>query len=182
MVYTNQNALDLLLKHVGDEYQVHHAKMVAAIMRRLAVELNEDPDLYWQTGILHDLDYYEFPNEHPNKAIEWLKALNYEDQMINAIAAHYVGVGPIPKNLLEASLISCDELSGLVYAYSLMRPEKYVGMEVKGVVKRFKDKAFAAKINRGDITFGITYLDKFTSSKISLELLIQMMIEEFAKM
>lgn len=158
---TKQEALELLEKHVKDEYQKLHAKMVALAMESTAVFLSltkDEQQLWYITGLLHDLDYEEFPEEHPQKALEWFKEWGFPEELIRAVDCHYVGRGPEPESALDAALIACDELSGFLYAYALMRPNGFEDMEYKGVKKRLKDKSFAAKINRDDINFGIEKL------------------------
>ncbi len=171
-------ALKLLEEHVKDEYQILHSKMVANAMEAWAKKLNSktgsselDADLWYITGLLHDIDYYEFPNEHPNKAIEWFTKWGYPGALIHAVKAHKIGDGVIADTKLSAALIACDELSGFLYAYSLMRPQGFDGMDAKGVKKRLKDKHFAAKINREDIAYG---LEKFGEDfNQHVELLVQ---------
>lgn len=180
---TREQALNTLTSHVKDDYQILHAKMVASAMEAWAKVLNKsrnhdsiDPELWYITGLLHDLDYYEFPEQHPSKSLEWFKEWGYPDELIHAVEAHafnYNGFTTKPNTKMAAALIACDEMSGLIYAYSLMRPEGYLGMEVKGVKKRMKDKGFAAKINREDIYYGV---DKFG---VSIEDHIQLLIDTF---
>ncbi|MCA9386026.1 HD domain-containing protein [Candidatus Dojkabacteria bacterium] len=158
---TREEAQALLEEHVKDDYQLHHSKMVALAMESYATEFNEDPNLWYITGLLHDLDYYEFPNEHPGKSLEWFKEWGYPEELIHAVEAHafnYNGFETEPQNKLAAALIACDELSGLLHAYAIMRPTGYEGMKVKSVKKKLKDKAFAAKINRDDIAYGVEKL------------------------
>lgn len=160
---TREEALKLLSEHVKDEYQILHAKMVAAAMEAWAHRLAKHDksiniDLWYITGLLHDLDYYEYPTEHPGKALTWFKEWGYPADLIHAVEAHAFGFNGFttkPQTKMGAALIACDELSGFLYAYSLMRPTRFDGMDVKGVEKRLKDKSFAAKINRDDIEFGI---------------------------
>lgn len=154
--FDRKAALEQLEEHVLDEYQRTHAKMVAAALEAYAQKLGEDVDLWYITGLLHDLDYYEFPDEHPNKALEWFEDWGFPKEMIHAVAAHYqkrTGVGPQSK--LAACLIAVDELAGFLYAYSLMRPEGFAGMKAKSIKKKFKDKSFAAKVDRDEILYGV---------------------------
>ena len=103
-------------------------------------------------GLLHDADWDQWPEEHCNKIIMELEARNVDPDIIHAIASHgpnYFGVEPVTK--MDKMLYAFDELSGLIHAYSLMRPEGYKGMELKGVKKRLKEKSFAANVSREDI-------------------------------
>lgn len=169
MLQTRDNALQILKDKVKDDYQVHHAKMVARACEeyaQFATDLSEQlysvkEDLYYITGLLHDIDYYEFPTQHPSISLKWFKDWGYPEELIHAVEAHaygYNGYTTLPKTHLAATLMACDELSGFLYAYSLMRPTGFEGMEVKSVIKRLKDKSFAAKINREDIYRGVEHL------------------------
>lgn len=103
-------------------------------------------------GLLHDADWEKWPESHCRLIIEELERRSVDPEIIRAIASHgpkYFGVEP--KTEMDKMLYAFDELSGLVHAYSLMRPEGYVGMNIKGVKKRLKDKSFAAQVSREDI-------------------------------
>jgi putative nucleotidyltransferase with HDIG domain len=155
-IISREQALDMLHEHVKDDYQLLHSKMVAKAMESLATEYNENIDLWYITGLLHDIDYYEYPDQHPSISINWFKKLNLSDELINAVNSHaFNRTGIHPKSKLDFALIACDELSGLIYAYKLMRPNGLEGMEAKSVKKKFKDKSFAAKVNRDEIMVGI---------------------------
>lgn len=156
---TINEAHELLKKYVTDEYQQHHAKMVATVLKEYAKKYNEDENLWYITGLLHDIDYQQYPDEHPFKSLEWFKQWNYPEPLIHAVSAHYFKkTNEEPKTKLAAALIACDELCGFLYAYSLMRPDGYKGMKASSVKKKFKDKGFAQKIDRTDITYGIEKL------------------------
>ncbi len=157
---TKKEAEKLLEKHVEDEYQKLHAHMIATAMEKYAEKYDGDPELWYITGLLHDLDYYEFPDEHPKKAIEWFEEKNYPQDLINAIGAHAPETRkdyPLDTNIAKA-LLAIDELAGLIYAYSLMRPTGFEGMKAKKVKKKMKNKGFAAKIDRSEINKGIEVL------------------------
>jgi len=154
--FTREEAEELLKEHVADEYQLLHAKMVAKAMEGYAEEFKEDMDLWYITGLLHDLDYFEYPDEHPNKSLIWLTDLGYPQEVVDAVAAHahsLTGVEPASK--LSAYLLAVDELAGFLYAYSLMRPDGFEGMKSSSAKKKFKDKSFAAKVDRDEIRYGI---------------------------
>lgn len=155
---TRKVAQELLEKHVEDDYQKIHANMVACAMEMYATEFEEDPDLWYICGLLHDLDYYKHPDEHPNESLKWFAEWGYPKKLIRAISAHAHGSGRTdtsPNTKMDFALIACDELCGLLYAYSLMRPEGFTGMKAKSALKKFKDKAFAAKIDREEIQIGV---------------------------
>ncbi len=147
-------SLSLLKSHVQSEALRHHSHMVAAAMEAYARQLGEDAELWYAAGLLHDIDWEEFPDEHPNKAItEWLN--DYPIELRQAVAAHAPErTGKEPETLIEKYLYACDELSGIMHATSLMRPNGFADMEVKSVKKKLKDKSFAANVNRDDIHRG----------------------------
>lgn len=157
---TREEAENLLKEHVKDEYQVLHAKMVAAAMEQYAKKYNGDPELWYVTGLLHDLDYFEHPDAHPQTSVGWFKEWGYPEELIHAVDAHsHLHTGKVPETKMAKALIAIDELAGLIYAYSLMRPEGFTRMKAKSLKKKFKDKAFAAKIDRGEIMYGVEQLD-----------------------
>jgi predicted hydrolase (HD superfamily) len=134
--------------------------MVAQAMQAYAKELGQDVELWYQTGLLHDMDWEAFPDEHPNKAINDLLG-DYPQVLKDAIAAHAPGrTGKQPVTLIERYLFACDELSGLMHAASLMRPTGFQGMEIKSIKKKIKDKAFAANVSREDIAQGFELIGK----------------------
>jgi lysyl-tRNA synthetase, class II len=156
---SRETAMEQLAEHVKDAYQVLHAKMVANVMEAYAEKLEANKDLWYITGLLHDIDYCEHPNKHPEISLGWLKEWGYPEEIIHAVQAHGIYEPRIePKTQLSAALIAVDELTGLLYAYSLMRPNKWEGMKASSIKKKFKDKAFAAKIDRKEIQYG---MDKF---------------------
>jgi len=168
-----QKAKELLEEYVNDDYQRHHSEMVAKAMEAYADKFGEDKELWWTTGLLHDLDYYQYPDEHPKKSLEWFKEWNFPPELIHAVEAHaFRRTGVQPDSKLAAALIACDEMCGLLYAYSLMRPTSFIGMEAKSVKKKFKDKAFAAKIDRDDINYGIEKLGVEFEEHVKLLLLV----------
>ena len=134
-----------------------HMKQVAALMKAWAAakeNLNEADQWRWEmAGLLHDADWDQWPDLHCKKIIEELENRNVDPEIIHAIASHghlYFGVEPETK--MDKMLYAFDELSGLIHAYSLMRPNGYEGMDLKGVKKRIKEKSFAANVSREDIT------------------------------
>ena len=133
-----------------------HMKQVAALMRSWAKEkegLDEEGQWRWEmAGLLHDADWDRWPEQHCKKIIEELENRQVDPEILHAIASHgplHFGVEPETK--MDKMLYAFDELSGLIHAYSLMRPGGYEGMDVKGVKKRLKEKSFAANVSREDI-------------------------------
>lgn len=163
-----EEAQKILASHVSDEYQLLHAKMVASAMKIYAEKLGEDVDLWYITGLLHDVDYEEYPEEHPLKSVKWFQEMDVPETLIHAVKAHgYDRTGVSPETKLAAALIAVDELSGFLYAYSLMRPGGFDGMKAPKVVKKLKDPAFAAKISRDSIEYGVERFGVDLSEHIS---------------
>ena len=152
-----------------------HMKQVAHLMFSWAVEKeNLDGDEAWQwqlAGLLHDADWDQWPETHCKKIIEELESRNVDPEVVHAIASHgpaHFGVEPETK--MDKMLYAFDELSGLIHAYSLMRPTGYSGMDLKGVKKRMKEKSFAANVSREEIN------DACLRAAISLDQVIEFII------
>ena len=152
-----EEAHQLLNEWVPNERLRLHMKQVAAVMKAWAIEkenADEQTALKWElAGLLHDADWEKYPDDHCRIIIEELERRNIDPDIIHCIASHgpkYFGVEP--ENNMDKMIYVFDELSGLIHAYSLMRPEGYDAMEVKGVKKRLKEKSFAANVSREDIT------------------------------
>ncbi len=170
-----QDAHDLLNNWVKNDRLQLHMKQVAHLMKQWAIEkegLSEEEAWKWEmAGLLHDADWDQWPDDHCRKIIEELESRQVDPEIIRAIASHgpsYFGVEPVSK--MDHMLYAFDELSGLVHAYALMRPERYAGMELKGVKKRLKEKSFAANVSRKDIQ------DASARSGINLDELISFII------
>lgn len=157
---SRQQAEQLLAKYIENEALRHHCQMVAKAMQAYAKILGEDEELWYQTGLLHDLDWEKYPDEHPNKAINEILQ-DYPAELLEAIKAHAPHrTGKQADTLLERYLFACDELSGLMHAIALMRPNGFADMEYKSVKKKIKDKSFAANVSREDITTGFALIAK----------------------
>ncbi len=155
-VLSQEEAYILLNDWVKNDRLKLHMRQVAYLMKCWAAEkegLNEADEWRWaMAGLLHDADWDQWPEQHCRRIIEELEARNIDPEIIRAIASHgpnHFGVEPITR--MDQMLYAFDELSGLIHAYSLMRPEGYAGMELKGVKKRLKEKSFAANVNREEI-------------------------------
>ncbi|HVU16645.1 MAG TPA: hypothetical protein VHD32_06960 [Candidatus Didemnitutus sp.] len=151
----------LLQKHVRDEYQRLHAHMVAVALAGYAGLYGGDSELWYVTGLLHDLDFEEHPGEHPAPSLAWFKEWSYPEELIHAVEAHaygYHGFSTLPRTKLAAAILACDELCGLFYAYRKMNPVRYGEMKASSIKKKFKDSAFAAKIDRPTIQMGCDHL------------------------
>lgn len=173
-VISVEDAKNLLNDWVKNEKLKVHMKQVGYLMRAFAESKNYGDSVthkWYLSGLLHDADWDQWPDQHCKKIIEELESRKIDPEIIRAIASHgprYFGVEP--KSEMDKMLYAFDELSGFVHAYSLMRPEGYLGMEVKGVKKRLKDKTFAAQVSREDIQ------DASERAGISVDDLIQFVI------
>lgn len=175
-VLTTEEALQLLNDWVKNDRLKLHMKQVAYLMQRWAAESEQlgDTDVWrWaMAGLLHDADWDQWPEQHCKKIIAELEQRNIDPEIIHAIASHgpkHFGVEPETK--MDKMLYAFDELSGLIHAYSLMRPEGYNGMELKGVKKRLKERSFAANVSREEIN------DACERAGISLDDVIQFIIK-----
>ena len=158
---TKESATELLHQHVRDNYQRHHALMVATAMEGYAQHLNEDPLLWYLTGLLHDIDFEEHPDTHPARSLQWFKEWGYPEELIHAVEAHAYGYHDfktLPQTKLAAALLACDEISGIFYAYRKMNPVRYGEMKPGSIKKKFKEPSFAAKIDRSTIELGCQHL------------------------
>lgn len=156
---TREEALDLLKKYNKEEFHIQHALTVEGVMRWYAQELGYGDDAqYWAiTGLLHDIDFELYPEEHCQKAPELLREAGVGEDMIRSICSHGYGLCSDiePEHEMEKVLFAADELTGLIGAAALMRPSKSVmDMEVSSVKKKFKDKRFAAGCSRDVIRQG----------------------------
>ena len=158
-------ALNLLKKYNKDSFHLRHALTVEHMMRWYAAEegFAGEQDFWGLVGLLHDVDFGMWPEEHCRKAPELLREIEAPDNMVRAICAHGYGMYeglPKPEHRMEKVLFAADELTGLIYAATLMRPSKSAGdMELKSLKKKFKDKAFAAGCSRDIIASGAELLD-----------------------
>ena len=161
---TREEAFELLKKYNKEPFHIQHAETVEGTMRYFAEKLGygDDVDFWGLVGLLHDIDFEMWPEEHCVKAPKLLKEAGIEDDMIRAIVCHgwgMTGVDVAPEHEMEKVLFACDELTGLIGAAALMRPSKSVqDMEVKSVKKKFKDKKFAAGCSRDVIIQGAEML------------------------
>ena len=156
---TRQQALDLLKQYNSEPFHIQHALTVEGVMGWYAQELGygEDAEFWSMVGLLHDIDFEKWPEEHCRKAPEFLKAAGCSDAFIHAVCSHGYGLccDVEPTHQMEKVLFAADELTGLIGAAARMRPSKSVqDMEVSSLKKKFKDKKFAAGCSRDVITQG----------------------------
>ena len=158
---TLDRAKEILAKHTTEEHLFTHAAAVSAAMGAMADHFGADKEHWEAIGYLHDVDYEKYPDEHCHHVRELLAAEDVEEEDIQTIIAHGWGITTDevePSTDIAKSLFAVDELTGIVQAYALMRPEKMAGMELKSLKKKFKDKRFAAKCSRDIIKQGIDML------------------------
>ncbi|NBH27302.1 hydrolase [Lachnospiraceae bacterium] len=156
---TREEALALLKKYNKEPFHIQHALTVEGVMRWYAGELGYGSEAdYWAiTGLLHDIDFELYPEQHCVKAPELLRAGGVSEDMIHSVCSHGYGLccDVKPSHEMEKILFAVDELTGLIGAAALMRPSKSVmDMEASSVKKKFKDKKFAAGCSRDVITKG----------------------------
>ena len=162
---TRDAAFDLLKKYNKDPFHIQHALTVEAVMKWYAKELGYGDDAeYWGiVGLLHDIDFELYPEEHCLKAPEMLREAGVGEDVIHAVVSHGYGItigcgttlDVAPEHEMEKVLFAADELTGLIWAAALMRPSKSVSdMEISSVKKKFKDKKFAAGCSRDVIRTG----------------------------
>ncbi len=156
---TREEAYTLLHTYNKEPFHIQHALTVEGVLRWYAKDLGygEDEEYWAITGLLHDIDFEEYPQEHCRKAPELLKEGGVSDDMIYSICSHGYGLccDVEPKHEMEKVLFAADELTGLIWSAALMRPSKSVmDMELKSLKKKFKDKRFAAGCSRDVIIEG----------------------------
>jgi len=158
---TREQAFNLLKKYNKSENLIKHALAVEGVMRYFARKHKEDEEKWGIIGLIHDLDYEQFPEEHCRKTEEILKENNWPQEYIRAVVSHGWGIcsDVEPKTELEKVLYAIDELTGLVVTTALVRPSKSVmDLNAKSVKKKWKDKRFAAGVDRSIIDKGAQML------------------------
>jgi len=158
---TREDALQLLREYNQDDSLIKHALAVEGVMRYIAGKKGEDEDKWGIIGLVHDLDYEQFPQEHCWKSREILQEKDWPEDYIRAVVSHGWGICSDlkPETILEKTLYAIDELTGLVVTTALVRPSKSVmDVQVKSVKKKWKDRRFAAGVNRDIILKGAEML------------------------
>ena len=158
---TPEQALDLIARYNQEAFHLEHAKIVGKVMAQFAKEYDPERVDFWQTvGLLHDIDFEQWPEQHCVKARTLLKELDVDEEVIHAVISHGYGIciDVAPEKYMEKVLFVVDELTGLIGAAALMRPTGFEGMEASSVKKKFKDKKFAAGCSREVIAQGAEML------------------------
>jgi predicted hydrolase (HD superfamily) len=161
MIPTRDEALDLFLKYNKSESLLKHALSVEGVMRYMAKKAGEDEDKWGIIGLVHDLDYEMYPEQHCKMTEKILIENSWPEEYIRAVLSHGWGLASDvePRTLLEKTIYAIDELTGLVATSALVRPSKSVmDMEARSVKKKWNDKKFAAGVDRSVIERGTTML------------------------
>lgn len=159
---TREEAWTILTDHVKSPSLIAHALAVEAVMRHIARKRGADEELWGVIGLIHDVDYEEHPDEHLRHATEILRRHEWPEECVRAVASHgwglFTDVAPVTD--MEKTLFAIDELTGLVAAASLVRPSRSVlDLPVKSVLKKWKDKGFAAGVDRKVIEKGAALME-----------------------
>lgn len=164
---SRESAFALVQEWTQSESLRKHMLAVEAAMRAYAARFGEDVERWGLAGLIHDFDYERFPNdaqaadaEHPSEGVRHLRALGWPEDVCDAVLghAHYTGVARV--SLMAKTLFACDELTGLITASALVKPSRAVAdVNVSGVRKKMKDKAFARGVNRDDVIQGAEALE-----------------------
>jgi predicted hydrolase (HD superfamily) len=145
----------LLCQYTESDLLRKHCLAVETAMKWYAVKFGEDEKLWGNVGLVHDLAYEKFPDQHPQKDGEILRELGWPDDLVRAVWSHGDALAIPRTTMMEKTLYAVDELTGLVLAVALVRPSKKLAdVEVSSVKKKWKDKAFARGVNREDIAKG----------------------------
>ena len=158
---TPEQALELVKRYNSEPFHIQHAETVGKVMAEIARTYDPENVAYWQAvGILHDIDYEQWPEEHCVRAQSLLKELDVDESVIHAVCSHGYGLvcDVEPTRQMEKFLFATDEFTGLIWGRRKMRPTGYEGMDSKSVMKKFKDKKFAAGCSRDVIIKGAEML------------------------
>ncbi len=167
---TRADAWKLLNTYNQSESLIRHALAVEGVMRHMARKYGEDEELWGIVGLIHDLDYEQFPDQHCRKTEEILRQNDWPEPIIRAVISHGYGIctDVEPLSTLEKVLFAVDELTGLVATTALVRPSKSVmDLKAKSVKKKWKDKRFAAGVDRSIIEKGAAMLEVELAELIS---------------
>ena len=150
---TREEAKEILHSLTISESLLRHARSVELVMEAYAEKLNENIDEWTVAGMLHDADYEKYPDKHPDVIVDMLNNRG-EEKIAYAISAHYTKWNVPHVTRLDKALIACDEITGFIIACSHVRPDKINGLTAKSVLKKLKQKSFAASVDREEVKFG----------------------------
>jgi predicted hydrolase (HD superfamily) len=156
-VITRTEAKEMLLAMTTSASLLRHMRTLELVMEAYALKYNENVEEWAIAGLLHDADYEAHPEQHPAIIVEKLNVLG-EQKIARAISAHYTKWTVPYETLLDKALLACDELTGFIVACCQVRPDGISSLETKSVVKRLKDKGFAAKVDREEVYKGAEFL------------------------
>jgi predicted hydrolase (HD superfamily) len=157
MSLTYAEAMEQLREWTHSQALLNHARAVEAVMRKAAHRYGRgvvDEEVWGITGLLHDADYEQWPDEHPKRIVAWLQERG-EPEIAHAISAHYTRWGVSWESTLDKALLACDELTGFVGACCLVRPDGIASLKPASVKKKLKDRTFAAKVDRNEVQAGV---------------------------
>jgi len=154
---TLEEARVVLTSLTKSESLLRHMRSIELVMAAYAEKFGENQEKWAIAGLLHDADYEAFPEKHPAIIVEKLRALG-EEEIAHAISAHYTKWNVPYNSLLDKALLACDELTGLTIACCQVRPDGISSLEPKSVIKKLKDKSFAAKVERDEVYKGVELL------------------------
>ncbi len=160
MGITREQAWEKLNEWTKSDALLYHAKAVETAMRAAAREYgggDSDVEKWGITGLIHDADYEQWPDEHPNRVVAWLREQG-EDEIAHAVSAHHTSWGVPYETQLDKALLAIDELTGFIGACCFVRPDGIQSLKPKSVKKKLKDKSFAAKVDRHEINAGVEML------------------------
>ncbi|MCL2880778.1 MAG: hydrolase [Treponema sp.] len=160
---SRQQAWDLLTQYNKDHFHLQHGLTMEGVMKWYALDQKQGDEEFWGlAGLLHDIDFEQFPEQHCIKAPELLRNAGVSEELIHAVCSHGYGLTAVdvkPELLMEKIMFAVDELTGLIWAVAIIRPSKSVmDMEVKSVKKKFKTESFAAGCSRAVIEQGAALL------------------------
>lgn len=170
---TPEQARELVMRYNREAFHLQHAETVSKVMGELAKKYDPDRVDFWRTvGMLHDVDFELYPEQHCVKANEILHELDVDEDVIHAVVSHGYGIcsDVAPEKYMEKVLFAVDELTGLIGAAALMRPTGISDMESKSVIKKFKDKKFAAGCSRDIIRKGAEMMGVELGELVSMTL------------
>ena len=167
---TPEQAKEIIMQYNKEAFHIQHAETVSKVMGEFAKEYDSENVDFWRTvGMLHDIDFELYPEQHCVKANEMLREMGMDEELIHAVVSHGYGIcaDVEPVKYMEKVLFAIDEPTGLIGAAALMRPTGIADMEAKSVVKKFKDKKFAAGCSRDVIRRGAEMLEMELSQLIA---------------
>ncbi len=163
---TRTEARSLLEQLTKNSSLLRHMRSIELVMEAYAEKYGENKDTWAIAGLLHDADYEAYPEKHPNVIVEKLNSMG-EMEIAHAVSAHYTKWNVPYNSLLDKALLACDELTGLIIACCQVRPDGINSLESKSVIKKLKDKSFAAKVERDEVYKGTELLGVDLNDHIS---------------